>query len=405
MITQEDVTRQIVITAEGRDAAISIERTMREFGHLEPRSIGEWDFALPADEHGQSPRDFAFRTVQLNASPPDEIIERVNRQKGIRVEPNTILSAAARPVDPLYDEQWALPRMAAEPAWDCVAATEPRHPVLVAIVDSGISAVPPHPDLPAVDERSRRFIDPAPDTFIEDEDGHGTFLAGTIAAVSSNAQGIASITWRIRVNLLVLKFYDPWSVMTGANAARAIAYAAAQHAQVINVSWHIGMDSLFLRLAVLFATARDAVFVAAAGNEGTDNDVLPIWPASYVAPNIVSVMATTRISTRPIDLLDDKPGFSNYGAATVHLAAPGVGILSTHYFLQTPKYRRYTGTSASAAHVSAAAAVIRGLRPAWTAEQVRRRLMATVDPSRHLRCIAGGRLNLRNAVCGLPVSG
>jgi subtilisin family serine protease len=112
-------------------------------------------------------------------------------------------------------------------------------------------------------------------------------------------------------------------------------------------------------------------------------------------------MATKPISKRPIDLLDDKPGFSNYGPGSVHLAAPGVGILSTHYFLRTPAYRRYTGTSPAAAHVSGAAAIIRALRPGWSAAQVRNHLVATVDRSRYLRCISGGRLNLERAICGL----
>src|ERR1700741_3857002 len=106
--------------------------------------------------------------------------------------------------------------------------------------------------------------------------------------------------------------------MYSAFAARAIAWAVDNDADVINASFHIGMSSQVLLDAVQYASDNDVVFVAAAGNDGTDNDTLPTWPASYPLPNVISVMASNRH--------DDKPGFSNYGPSTVHLAAPGVGI-------------------------------------------------------------------------------
>jgi subtilisin family serine protease len=394
-MTRAEVARQFVITRDAKTARISLDAAVAELGHYKPRSIGEWSIELKTGK-------FDFRAVQLSVAPPQEVLDRLNNTDGITIEHNATLSAAAQPNDERFGEQWALQRMSAEPAWTCVQEGGPGRKVLVAVVDSGISSALPHPDLPAIDPRSRRFIDLMPDGNIEDQDGHGTLIAGTIAAVSNNTKGIASITWRSRVNLLILKFYDPWTPLTGANAARAIVYAVLTGAKVINASWHIGMNKDFLQYAVLFALANDVLFVAAAGNEGTDNDVLPVWPASYALSNVVSVMATKPISVRPIDNLDDQPGFSNYGRQTVHLAAPGVGILSTHYYLQNPQYRRYTGTSPAAAHVTAAAAVIRALRPGWNAQKVRRRLMTTVDASPYLRCLAGGRLNLQSAICTLP---
>jgi subtilisin family serine protease len=109
--------------------------------------------------------------------------------------------------------------------------------------------------------------------------------------------------------------------------------------------------------------------VAAAGNEGTDNDVLPTYPASWALPNVVSVMATNHH--------DDRPGFSNYGRNTVHIAAPGVGVLSTHYYLGAERWRNYSGTSAAAAQVTAAAALSSALKTGWPRFA---HLMASVDP-------------------------
>ena len=196
------------------------------------------------------------------------------------------------------------------------------------------------------------------------------------------------------MKLLVLKFYDPWNLLNAANAAQAIAYAVSTGAKVINASWHVGMPSNFLLASIYYARLKDVLFVAAAGNEGTNNDVLPLYPASWTLPNVVSVMATNRH--------DDRPGFSNYGRNTVHIAAPGVGILSTHYYLGSERWRTYSGTSAAAAQVTAAASLIRAFRPGWTAPQVRAHLMTSVDPFRFLDCIAGGRLSLKRVICNLP---
>src|SRR5205085_5254328 len=99
-------------------------------------------------------------------------------------------------------------------------------------------------------------------------------------------------------------------------------------AAVINASWHVGMESQVMFDAIDYAAQNDGVVVAAAGNEGTNNDQLPVWPASYTLPNVISVMASNRH--------DDKPSFSNYGQ-TVHLAAPGSGILSTHHYWLAPQ--------------------------------------------------------------------
>jgi subtilase family protein len=397
--TREDIARQLVFTVKGPGAPARIEQILNQLLDAYPSApITHWSF-----ESGEVTVSMFVR--QFAVVPPQELIDQVNESPLTHAERNMAMAAAVAPDDPLYQDHWAfytpqwpLRRMSAEAAWDCAFSLGSTSPI-VAVIDSGIAHS--HPDLAArVHPGSQRFIGGVTDNVFEDEDGHGTFLAGTIGAITDNAIGIASAVWPITMSLLALKFYDPWNPLNAANAAQAIAYAVASGAKVINASWHVGMFSQLLFDHVEFAgnPPNDVLFVAAGGNEGTNNDDLPIWPANFNLPNVISVMATDRH--------DNRPSFSNYGPSTVHIAAPGVGILSTHYYLsylnaQPPRWRNYAGTSAAAAHVTAAAALVRAFRPNWTATQVRAHLIASVDPVGDLKCIAGGRLNLEKAICTL----
>jgi subtilisin family serine protease len=391
-MTRDEIARQLVITASGLSIKARMARVLSELSDYAPELVTDWEIR---DEKGE----VLFSLVQFEVVPPREVIDQVKAKHGVEVEPNTVMGQAAVPDDPLYQNvwtfykpQWDLYQMNAQAGWNC--APGPGMPVIVAVIDSGIATR--HPDLLGlVHPASRRIIGAVFDNRIEDEDGHGTFLAGTIAAITNNATGMASATWPIAVRLLAMKFYDPWNPLDAASAAKAIVWAAVQGAKVINVSWHIGMPSNFLLACIKFVggTFFDVLVVAAAGNEGTNNDVLPIYPASWTLSNVVSVMATNSH--------DDRPSFSNYGRNSVHIAAPGVRVLSTHYYLGSPVWRTYSGTSAAAAQVSAAAALIRAFRPGWHAHKVRQHLMDTVDPFRFIDCMAGGRLNLGRAICNL----
>ncbi len=198
---------------------------------------------------------------------------------------------------------------------------------------------------------------------------------------------------------MAVKFLDARVRPTALGGAVAILMAVAmKNTRVITAAWGVGIAFSFLRDAIRVAAAQDVVIVAAAGNEGLDNDVLPTYPAGYQngapdnCPNLISVMASDRY--------DDQAGFSNYGRQRVHLAAPGIGVLSTETYFGLPRYRGYTGTSASCAYVSHAAAIIRAMHTNWTAAEVRQHLVASVDKSPWLKCIAQGRLSLARAVCG-----
>lgn len=386
----DELSRELVTILRG-DTGISNRQTVESaLQRYKPATISTWEFG-EGHQH---------RSVQVERTVfpvPGETLHELNALDGVSVQRNVQLTPALVPQDPLLGEQWALRQMGADVAWECLK-TVPVTRITIAIVDSGIARH--HPDLHGrTHPRSKRFVVNPPDHHIDDEDGHGTSLAGTVAAVTDNPFGVASATWPFVVRVLAQKFYDPWNELAGDRAARAIVDAVDEGARVINLSWHVGLESAVLYDAIEYADLRDVLVVTAAGNEGTNNDELPIWPASYSdsaaygLTNVVSVMATNHN--------DDKPGYSNYGRRTVDLAAPGHGVLSTHYYLEVPQYREYTGTSAAAAHVTAAATLVRALRPAWTAPQVKQYLRTVVDANPFLDCVARGRLNLAKAVCPL----
>lgn len=318
----------------------------------------------------------------------------------ISFERNPRLTTALNVVnDPLFAQQWALPKVEAEPAWARFAQAK-RRTAKVAIVDWGVQRK--HQDL---DQHrgaivGARVIPPNNNNFADDN-GHGTMLAGIIGAVADNNLGVAGTV--PSVALLAIKFIDQHIPPTALYATHGILYAVQHGAKIINASWHVGLDSGLLRLALHHAGNHGVVVVAAAGNSGSDNARVPFFPASYSFDNMIAVMAS--------DKHDDRATFSNYGD-NVDIAAPGTRILSTTvYFVppqrQTPPgrhnsgYHEYNGTSTAAAFVSGAAALLLSIDD-WTPRELREHLVASADPAPGLRgiCRAQGRLNLRRAIVG-----
>jgi subtilisin family serine protease len=271
-------------------------------------------------------------------------------------------------------------------------------PTVVAVVDSGIMVT--HPDLEGhlwrgtVDGRYREFGarcigggEPGPD--VTDQDGHGTRLAGTILAAARGAPG---------VQLMAVKFFDADALPGPANGTAAIEFARKAGAHIINLSWDLGIGSPALEQAVEEAARNGALIVIAAGNSGADNDVTPTFPAFYresCRDRIITVMATDRYN--------EKASFSNYGAKTVDLAAPGVDRLTTRASLSNAsrvelerypfyrRYRSYNGTSAAAAFVSGAAARLKSEYPDLTADQLKGGLIesARETPGLKSKCVTG----------------
>lgn len=294
-------------------------------------------------------------------------------------------------------------------AWDL----QSRAPnVVVALIDSGIWRT--HEDLAAnlwvnpgetpgnnLDDDGNGYVD---DVYgvnvttatgaIGDSAGHGTHLAGILGAVTDNGKGVAGVAWQVQI--MTSRFLDSAGQGAISDAVACIDYARLMGAHVINASWVTTEPSTALELAVASAREAGMVFVAGAGNDGQDNDRAPCYPPNLPLDNIIAVAAT--------DAQDRLWSRSNFGAANVDLAAPGVNIHST-FFIADNNYVAMTGSSQAAAFVSGAAALVRAAYPAATPQEVIDRLLYSTDPVPGLRgrCRTGGRLNLRGALDPAPV--
>jgi large repetitive protein len=221
-----------------------------------------------------------------------------------------------------------------------------------------------------------------------DDHRHGTHVAGTIGAVGGNGRGISGVS--PRVSIMAVKFLSASGSGSTANAIKAIDYAVSRGAKVLNNSWgSAGSGNRALQDAIARSERAGALFVAAAGNAGSDNDRRPTYPASYNLPNVISVASTTSA--------DGLSSFSNRGARSVHVGAPGSAIYST---VPGNRYLSLSGTSMAAPHVSGAAALLWAQNPNWTYRQVRSRLIETGDPLPSLRgrTTSGKRINVLRAL-------
>lgn len=355
---------------------------------------------LKADiaRHRRSPMVTARLTGVAPAA--SKVRESIAADPGVRVLNDWLdVPAATRPdaaggSDFVYPDQRVLQRI--DPLECARKEIGSGKQVIVAIVDSGLTI--DHPDLadrlwtdpgdPKV--HGARCMDGQRDSDVTDQDGHGTMLAGTILATANHIEGI---------ELMPVKFFDVTTQPAAANAAAAIRFAISQRPQpaIINLSFDLGIGSNELREAFrMVRDYSDALIVMAAGNTGSDNDQYPLVPACYAdecRDKAIVVMAT--------DWYDGRPIFSNFGKTSVDLGAPGVGIVSTRAPVsggkESQKYGRYTGTSAAAALVSGAAALLMSQNPALGARDIKKLLMRSVDQSPWLKCASGGRLNLSKA--------
>ncbi len=299
--------------------------------------------------------------------------------------PNFELRMSATPNDSGYDGLWGMRGtfgIDAPNAWDISTGSEE---VVVAVIDTGVDYT--HPDLAANmwvnsaeipgnnldddgngikdDIHGARFVS-SPNGNPMDDNSHGSHVAGTIGAVGNNALGVVGVNWRVKI--MALKFLSSSGSGTLSGAIQAINYVVLMkdrgvNVRVVNNSWGGGSYSQALRDAISRANDAGIVFTAAAGNESNDNDLSPSYPAGYDVPNVVSVAA--------IDADGNIAGFSNYGASSVDIAAPGVDILST-----TPgaTYATYSGTSMATPHVSGALALLFATEPSLSAGQAITRL-------------------------------
>lgn len=233
-------------------------------------------------------------------------------------------------------------------------------------------------------------------TYDGTQDDHGTHVAGTIGAGGGNNMGVAGVNWN--VTIITVKFLGRRGGTT-ANAIKAVDYLTdlkTRHGLNIvasNNSWGGGGFSQSLKDAIDRANTADILFVAAAGNGGSDgvgdnNDATPSYPASYTSSNIISVAAITSSGA--------KASFSNFGATSVHLGAPGVGVYSTLPNSTGNKYGAYSGTSMATPHVTGACALFAATHPGASAATIKSAILSSVVPTASLsgKTATGGRLNV-----------
>lgn len=222
-------------------------------------------------------------------------------------------------------------------------------------------------------------------------DSHGTHVSGTIGAVGNNGAGVVGVNWSVR--LISAKFLGVAGGTT-ADAIKAVDYFTDLKARGVNIvatnnSWGGGGFSQALRDAIERAGAADILFVAAAGNSSSDNDVTPHYPSSYDNASIVAVASFNRF--------DALSGFSSFGATSVDVAAPGSTVLST-----TPRntYSYFSGTSMATPHVSGLCALLKSQNSRMSAASIKGRIMSTVVPTPALagKCLSGGRINAYRAL-------
>jgi len=268
------------------------------------------------------------------------------------------------------------------PAWAIEAGL---NPTLIAVIDSGIDLE--HPELKAnlwrnpkeipgnhLDDEGNGFVDDVHGYDFaggsgnaQDDNNHGTFCAGVIAAEAENGQGSRGVVRRAK--LMAVKFLDASGTGTTAAAIEAIRYAVNNGAKLVNASWGGGKFDQALYDTVKWAGDRGVLFVAAAGNEGKDNDAdpAPTYPASFSLPNVIAVAA--------LDNRDRLASFSSFGKQTVQLAAPGVEIWGPI----RGGYKFGDGTSFAAPFVVGVAALVLSRFPSMGIPALRERLLMTSD--------------------------
>jgi subtilisin family serine protease/uncharacterized protein (DUF2141 family) len=230
-----------------------------------------------------------------------------------------------------------------------------------------------------------------------DDHDHGTHVSGTIGAMGNNGVGVVGVDWNVQI--MALKFLDATGNGSTSDAIAAINFAVAHGASLSNNSWAFnGASSQALYDAVNNARSHGHIFVAAAGNGnflgiGQNNDTTPTWPSSINLDNVVAVAA--------IDDNGNLATFSNYGAKSVDLGAPGVDILST---TRNNTYSVFSGTSMATPHVTGVLALVRSLHPDWTYSQVIAQVLNNVDPDPALqgKTVTGGRLDAARAILPPP---
>jgi len=366
--------------------------------------------------------------VHLTRTPPrisvEEAVARLKKDQSVYyAEPNYVYYATETvPNDPDYGLQWGLHNTGqtggttdadidAPEAWDLHTGSGE---VVIAVIDTGVDYN--HVDLAdnmwtnqgeipgdGIDNDGNGYVDDvhginaiegSGDPMDDAEDVyHGTHCAGIIAAVGNNNIGISGVCWSAKI--MALKFLDEQGVGSTSDVIECIEYLLdMKKNHGVNVkassnSWGGIAYSTALEDAINAAKDSDILFIAAAGNAGSDNDIFQFYPASLYCLNIISVAAS--------DDMDELASFSNFGHNSVDVAAPGVDILSTKL---GDDYQYLSGTSMAAPHVAGLAGLICARYPEISYSEVKEKIVRTVDEKSNLEdsIASRGRINAFRAL-------
>lgn len=387
------------------------------------------------DTNGSYPMNIFKIIIRDNDRIEEALLALMNNKDIIWAEYNAISRLYYIPNDPMFSQQWYLPRIGAPQLWNYIKGDTT---IVIGIVDSG--AKWNHADLAAnifidhdkmhgmtihweegmisgsnetgtaswgqwyaSDPIGWNFFPPMSNNPFQSWQGggrnndHGTHVAGTAGAVGDNGIGITGVA--MNVKLLITK-HAPINAYSNQvhNPYAGIYYCADVGAHIINCSWGGGGNANISNTAVNYATGRGSLVVAAAGNEYWSNDVNPSYPSD--SPNALSVAAS--------DMNDNKADFSNWGNA-IAVTAPGVNMRSTTYSgttaNPTDSYISYSGTSMASPVVAGVAALIKSTSPWMTPHEIKDRIIWTADPMTQNEPggqfegkLGGGRINAFKAV-------
>lgn len=336
-------------------------------------------------------------------------IEALKKRKGVLVAaPNGRIVAQVLPDDADFALLWGLKNtghagadIGIEDVW---TTTQDGSGVLVAVLDTGVDYE--HPDLASniwvnpgeiagngVDDDGNGYVDDVHGYDFVNDDGdpmddhqHGTHVTGILGAVGNNANGVTGVVWNVKI--MALKVLDDHASGNASEAIPAVEYALANGAKILNNSWGGGSFNAGLLNAILNADAQGALFFAAAGNQGRNTDVSAFYPAGYDVPNILALAS--------IDENDTLSGFSNFGATSVDLAAPGGAVYSTK---PGGNYGYISGTSMATPYASGTAALLWTQHPELNHRQIRNLLFQGVAHRDYLegKTATAGLLNVGNS--------
>jgi len=384
-----DSSRYIVKFKESRTRALT--RSSTKGLEIKIASLG----SLAQQEIERIPSDHSA-VLTLRQEDVAQVLARVDVES---VEPDSRVRVLFDTNDPVYMQQYSLNGefgSRVSQAWNTTTGSKKA---VVALIDTGVDLT--HPDLAAniwtnsKEKRGNNRDDDGSgcvddmngcdlvnkDGTPQDDNGHGTHVAGIVAAIGNNGLGVAGVAWGSRI--LSVKALDAQGSGFTSTIAKAIDYITTLKEKgapivAINLSLGGGSYSNAIYRAVERARNHDILIIAAAGNETSNNDVIPLYPANLKLESVMSVAAS--------DAVGNLASYSNYGVGTVHIAAPGSQIWSTGLQSLGYQYRTSSGTSMASPLVAGVISLISAANPGLTMLQARSVLLST---GRSLESLSG----------------